>query len=127
MCALVTQSGFLLSGSWDTTAKLWQSDGSIICTLSGHSAAVWAVEFLQHSSSVSELITLTASADKTIKMWKGESPFQIFKGHTDCVRALAVIDSKRFLSAANDATVRLWITSGECVSVFYGHTNYIYG
>lgn len=52
-----------------------------------------------------------------------------YQGHTDCVRALAVCDdSEHFLSAANDATIRLWrIASGECVSIFYGHTNYIYG
>ena len=127
VCALVTRPGFLLSGSWDKTARLWQSDGSPVVTLSGHAAAVWAVEFLQCSPSASEAIVLTASADKTIKMWKGDSPFQTFKGHTDCVRALAVCDSNHFLSAANDATIKLWITSGECISTFYGHTNYIYG
>lgn len=127
VCSLVTQNGFLLSGSWDRTARLWRSDGSPVMTLSGHAAAVWAVEFLQCSDSASEIITLTASADKTIKMWKGDLPFQTFKGHTDCVRALAVCDSSRFLSAANDASIRLWVISGECIATFYGHTNYIYG
>ncbi|KAK4035672.1 hypothetical protein OUZ56_027758 [Daphnia magna] len=127
VCALITRPGFLLSGSWDKTARLWQSDGAPIVTLSGHAAAVWAIEFLHCPNSASEVLILTGSADKTIKLWKGDSPFQSFKGHTDCVRALAVCDSNRFLSAANDATIRLWITSGDCIATFYGHTNYIYG
>lgn len=47
-------------------------------------------------------------------------------GHTDCVRALARISDHEFLSCANDATVRQWSTTGDCVSVLYGHSNYIY-
>lgn len=127
VCALAIQSEFLLSGSWDKTAKIWHLDGSSgpTITLTGHTAAIWAVELL--SCSASETLTLTGSADKTIKLWQGDSPLQVYKGHTDCVRALAVVDVNRFLSAANDATVRLWAVSGECLSTYYGHTNYIYG
>lgn len=127
VCALATAQEYFVSGSWDKTAKIWQYDGSPVLTLTGHSAAIWAVEILSCSSSVSEIVSLTGSADKTIKMWKGNSTLQIFKGHTDCVRALAVCDANRFLSAANDATIRLWLVSGECLATYYGHTNYIYG
>ena len=126
VCSVVAKENFLFSGSWDKTARVWQ-DSSSVLTLSGHTAAIWAVEILESADCVSNLVVLTGSADKTIKMWKGNSPFQVFKGHTDCVRALAVCSSDQFLSAANDATIRLWITSGECLSTFYGHTNYIYG
>ena len=127
MCALAIRPGFIMSGSWDKTARIWQFDGSTVLTLTGHTAAIWAVEVLKCSASPSEIITLTGSADKTIKMWLGDSPLQLYKGHTDCVRALAVVDANRFLSAANDATIKLWVTGGECLSTFYGHTNYIYG
>ena len=115
----------VLSGSWDKTAKIWIS-GSLEphLTLNGHSAAIWAVEIL---STNPEFLTLTGSADKTIKLWRGNSPLQIFKGHEDCVRALVLCDTSRFLSAANDATIKLWLVSGECLATFYGHTNYIYG
>ena len=117
-----------MSGSWDKTAKIWRSEESAgpVMTLTGHSAAIWAVEVISYSSS-SKMLTLTGSADKTIKLWQGDSPLQLFKGHTDCVRALAVVDADRFLSAANDATVRLWAISGESLATYYGHTNYIYG
>ncbi len=125
VCALVVHGEFLLSGSWDKTAKIWKSgDITPLLTLSGHLAAIWAVEMLPSSE---QALYLTGSADKTIKLWQGDTPLQLFKGHTDCVRALAVVDEQRFLSAANDATIRLWIISGECLATYYGHTNYIYG
>ena len=37
-----------------------------------------------------------------------------------------MIDSEQFLSAGNDATVRRWSRTGDCVGVHYGHENYIY-
>lgn len=48
------------------------------------------------------------------------------KGHTDCVRDLAVLSKVDFLSCSNDATIRRWLTAGECIHVYYGHTNFIY-
>lgn len=48
------------------------------------------------------------------------------KGHEDCVRGLAILSETEFLSCANDASVRRWQISGECLEVYYGHTNYIY-
>ena len=124
MCPLATAQEYILSGSWDKTAKIWDHNRSPLLTLSGHTAAIWAVQILSCSS---DIVSLTGSADKTIKMWQGNSQLQIFKGHTDCVRALAICDANRFLSAANDATIRLWLISGECLATYYGHTNYIYG
>ena len=42
------------------------------------------------------------------------------------MRALAVVDSRQFLSASNDAHVRRWSSSGDCLGTYSGHTNYIY-
>jgi phospholipase A-2-activating protein len=42
------------------------------------------------------------------------------------VRGLAVIDDTSFLSCSNDATIRRWLTTGDCVHVYYGHSNYVY-
>ena len=36
------------------------------------------------------------------------------------------MSSTEFLSCSNDATVRHWMTSGDCLSVAIGHTNFIY-
>ena len=69
---------------------------------------------------------VTASADKLIKLWKAGVNTHTLSGHTDAVRSLAVISSEEFLSASNDATVRRWSRTGDCLGTFYGHENYIY-
>uniref|UniRef100_A0AAY4A0G7 Phospholipase A-2-activating protein n=1 Tax=Denticeps clupeoides TaxID=299321 RepID=A0AAY4A0G7_9TELE len=112
--------GTLLSGSWDTTAKVWLGDKCMM-TLQGHSAAVWAVVILPEQG-----LMLTGSADKTIKLWKAGKCEQTFTGHEDCVRGLAVVSDVEFFSCSNDASIRRWMVSGECVQVYYSHTNYIY-
>lgn len=112
--------GTLLSGSWDTTAKVWLSEKCMM-TLQGHTAAVWAVVILPEQG-----LMLSGSADKTIKLWKAGRCENTYTGHEDCVRGLAVINEVEFLSCSNDASIRRWMVTGECVQVYYGHTNYIY-
>ncbi|KAM9827561.1 phospholipase A-2-activating protein [Neosynchiropus ocellatus] len=121
VCTLAAgKFGTLLSGSWDTTAKVWLNEKCMM-TLQGHSAAVWAVAILPEQG-----LMLSGSADKTIKLWKAGRCERTFTGHEDCVRALAVISSSEFFSCSNDTSVRRWTVTGECVQVYYSHTNYIY-
>ncbi|CAG5929311.1 unnamed protein product [Menidia menidia] len=112
--------GTLLSGSWDTTAKVWLNEKCMM-TLQGHSAAVWAVVILPEQG-----LMLSGSADKTIKLWKAGRCEKTFTGHEDCVRGLAVISNTEFFSCSNDTSIRRWLVTGECVQVYYSHTNYIY-
>uniref|UniRef100_A0A5F9CLQ3 Phospholipase A-2-activating protein n=1 Tax=Oryctolagus cuniculus TaxID=9986 RepID=A0A5F9CLQ3_RABIT len=121
VCSLSSgKFGTLLSGSWDTTAKVWLNDKCMM-TLQGHTAAVWAVKILPEQG-----LMLTGSADKTIKLWKAGRCERTFSGHEDCVRGLAILSETQFLSCANDASIRRWQITGECLEVYYGHTNYIY-
>merc|ERR1719189_101361 len=69
---------------------------------------------------------ITASADKLIKLWKAGVNTHTLSGHTDAVRAVAVLSSEQFLSAGNDATVRHWSRAGDCLGTYYGHENYVY-
>ncbi|XP_013178100.1 PREDICTED: phospholipase A-2-activating protein-like [Papilio xuthus] len=125
VCSIATSrdSGILLSSSWDNTAKVWNINNihSEPLTLKGHQAAVWAIVELGNGTYA------TASADKTIKLWKKDgSGISTLTGHTDCVRDLAVATAEVFLSCSNDATVRLWTNKGERLNTYYGHSNYIY-
>lgn len=121
VCALASgKFGTLLSGSWDTTAKVWLNEKNVM-TLQGHEATVWAVALLPTQG-----LMLTGSADKTIKMWRAGRCERTFTGHTDCVRALAVLSEVEFLSASNDGTVRRWLTTGDCVHQYDGHVGFIY-
>uniref|UniRef100_A0A3P8VN20 Phospholipase A2-activating protein n=1 Tax=Cynoglossus semilaevis TaxID=244447 RepID=A0A3P8VN20_CYNSE len=112
--------GTLLSGSWDTTAKVWHNEKCMM-TLQGHSAAVWAVVIFPEQG-----LMLSGSADKTIRLWKAGRCEKTFTGHEDCVRGLAVINNNEFFSCSNDTSIRRWLLTGECVQVYYSHTNYIY-
>ena len=42
------------------------------------------------------------------------------------MRGLAVVSDMEFFSCSNDASIRRWLVTGECVQVYYSHTNYIY-
>ncbi|XP_018423851.1 PREDICTED: phospholipase A-2-activating protein isoform X1 [Nanorana parkeri] len=112
--------GTLLSGSWDTTGKVWLNDKCMM-TLQGHTAAVWAVKILPEQG-----LMLTGSADKSIKLWKAGRCDRTFLGHEDCVRGLATVSETEFLSCSNDSSVRRWLITGECLQIYYSHTNYIY-
>lgn len=118
------QSGFLLSGSWDKTARVWAIAGlgqSTSIVLEGHEAAVWAVVALPSGRFI------TGSADKNIIYWgaNGER-LKTLKGHKDCVRGLLILPNNQLASAGNDAVIKIWDEDGECLRELSGHTNYIY-
>jgi phospholipase A-2-activating protein len=112
--------GQLVSVSWDKTARIWDvSSLSCSAVLTGHEAAVWAVLPLDDGS------ILTGSADHSIKKWRGTACELTIKGHTDCVRSLAKTEFG-FASAGNDAVIKLWTLTGECIMQMTGHTSFIY-
>uniref|UniRef100_A0A8C2PVB7 Phospholipase A-2-activating protein-like n=1 Tax=Cyprinus carpio TaxID=7962 RepID=A0A8C2PVB7_CYPCA len=90
--------GTMLSGSWDTTAKVWLGEKCLMT--------------LQVKWNGLGITICGACFDPSC--------------HEDCVRGLAVINDVEFLSCSNDASIRRWMVTGECVQVYYSHTNYIY-
>ncbi|EFO97992.1 CRE-UFD-3 protein [Caenorhabditis remanei] len=120
-CLHVNQKAtHMLSGSWDSNviifpiAELNKSSFTVLKCV-GHTLSVWAL------ASFPELpdTYLTASADKTIRLWNRNETAAIFKGHTDVVRALAVISKDHFLSAGNDGHIIHWdVASGSVLGKF---------
>lgn len=92
---------------------LLRAQGVCIHTLVGHEAAVWSVLPLEDGSG----LVLTASADRTIKLWQADACLKTFTGHSDVVRTLAEVPGVGFLSGSNDGTARLWELSGECLRI----------
>ena len=73
---------------------------------------------------------LTASSTaraRSIKLWLGERCVRTFSGHTDVVRALALVDGIGFLSASNDGTARLWELGGTCLATQHCGESFVYG
>lgn len=135
VCALATGSSpsgerWLVSASWDKTAKVWREDGACVATLKGHEMAVWAVLVLPSGQVV------TASADKTIRLWdplRPQAPLAVFMGHTDAVRGLALLSSSLFGSCGNDGTISLYDFTGarddtvnRPIQTLSGHTSFVY-
>lgn len=119
VCALDAHRDVLVSGSWDKTARIWQSPTSFI-ELNGHSEAVWAVLIVDNTH------VLTASADKTIILWKSGAKKRTFTGHTEPVRGLCLLGDDRFASCSNDSTIKIWSLDGSLLQTLQGHTSFVY-
>lgn len=123
---------YIVSGSWDKTAKVWRN-WECVATLKGHEQSVWAVLAVDHDR------VLTASADKTIRLWSisnPNKPLAVFGGHTDAVRGLTLLQGgESFASCGNDGNVHLYSLHGtsssgsapiQPVRVLSGHTSFVY-
>ncbi|KAH8117032.1 phospholipase A-2-activating protein [Phellopilus nigrolimitatus] len=122
VCALnASASGLIISGSWDRTAKVWRNFQQLY-ELRGHEQSVWAVQIVDEG----EETYLTASADKTIKMWIKNKVLKTFTGHTGAVRGLALIPGVGFASCSNDGEIRVWTSEGDTLFTLSGHTSFVY-
>ncbi|KAF7980165.1 hypothetical protein HWV62_39631 [Athelia sp. TMB] len=120
VCALdVGPDGVIISGSWDSTAKVWKNF-KLVFDLKGHERSVWAVLALGGDQ------YLTGSADKTIKLWQQNKCLHTLTGHTDAVRGLALMPDIGFVSCSNDSEIRVWTLGGDPVYTLSGHTSFVY-
>ncbi|QTA78066.1 WD40-repeat-containing [Desulfonema limicola] len=111
----------LISGSADTTARIWDvSTGTALHTLSGHTERIYAAAF-----SPDGRLAVTGSDDDTLILWNaGKEPATFQKlstltGHTDKVKSAAFTpDGRYLLSGSWDKTIRLWDgKTGEFIKV----------
>uniref|UniRef100_A0AAR2LHM7 Phospholipase A2-activating protein n=1 Tax=Pygocentrus nattereri TaxID=42514 RepID=A0AAR2LHM7_PYGNA len=131
--------GAFVSVSRDRTARVWVPNSSenrgykeLHC-MNGHTNFVSCVCIIAPNETYPRGLIATGGNDNIICVFSLDRPDPLFtlKGHTntgheDCVRGLAVVSSVEFFSCSNDATIRRWMVTGECVEVYNSHTNYIY-
>ncbi|CAL2031372.1 unnamed protein product [Caenorhabditis brenneri] len=114
-CLHINQKGtHLLSGSWDANVMIFpiteiNKSSFTVHRCVGHSAHVWALDSFPENPDV----YLSASADKTIRLWHGNETTATFSGHTSTVRALAVLSNEHFLSAGHDGHIIHWNVSSR--------------
>lgn len=122
ICNLSCDKGLVMSSSWDKTARVWNK-GISEYELKGHSASVWDIKMLPEDG-----FFLTASADKTIKLWHKEKVLQTFTNiHNDVVRQIAIHpDGDKFASCSNDTTIKVNDLEGNVLKTFSGHESFVY-
>ncbi|KAG0229358.1 chromatin-remodeling complex subunit ies6 [Actinomortierella wolfii] len=122
----------VVSCSKDRTVKIWRtSTGELVRTLVGHRAAVNAVQFSLEGSTNSftgsNRIVVSASGDRTIKIWSFETGecLRTLEGHT---RGIACIqfEGDTIISGSSDQTIKIWdLARGECVRTLSGHLDLV--
>lgn len=111
----------VLSGSYDSTLKLWDvASGRLLRTFVGHTEWVKAVAFSPVGNDI-----LSGGGDKTLKLWD-TSTGQLrrsFTGHSDAVNAVVFSrNGSEMLSGSSDKTLKLWdVSSGQLLRTFKGH------
>ncbi|MCS6814758.1 MAG: NB-ARC domain-containing protein, partial [Cyanobacteria bacterium] len=124
---------WLATGDTKGEIRIWQIiDGEQRSLLAGHDGWVRSLRFSQGGRRL-----VSGSDDGTVKLWDTDKLqcLQIFRGHADAVRTVAVADhvpiatdgSRGMIaSGSNDKTIRLWdMDDGECIRELPGHTSWV--
>ena len=122
LCLCELSDGTLVSGSGDTTIRLWRTTGGskfeCIQVNEDHSDTVRSIAALPNQAAY-----ISASHDTTLRSWSAESGCQkVFAGHSALVYDVKVAPSAAgtilAASASEDCTCRLWDNeTGQCLQV----------
>jgi WD40 repeat protein len=95
----------IVTASWDKTARVWKTDGTLLATLQGHSGEVWSAAFSRDGTRI-----VTASSDRTARVWKADgTPLTTLQGHTgEVTGATFSLDGTQIVTASWDATARVY-------------------
>ncbi|KAI1623289.1 protein phosphatase [Exophiala viscosa] len=128
VCSLdvCAEANYFVSGSWDSTAKVWEiGRWEVAFDLPGHTATVWSVLAYDRET------ILTGCADRAIRVFDVRGKMLRSWDGKDIVRALTKLPKgnstgAEIASASNDGVIRLWTLKGDLVAELFGHEAFIY-
>jgi WD40 repeat protein/serine/threonine protein kinase len=117
---------YILSGSYDGTAKLWDPEtGEEIRTFRGHADIVFEVQFSPNGK-----MAATAGYDNEARVWDVETgqTLLVFSGHRAPINGVVFSpDGTRIATASLDQTAKVWdVASGEEIFTLAGHTDQLW-
>ncbi|KAJ1677261.1 Coatomer subunit beta', partial [Spiromyces aspiralis] len=117
---------YVLTGSDDTSIKMWNWDKNWKCiqTFTGHNYFVMSISINPKDTNT----FASASLDKTVKVWNlgSSEPNFTLRGHENGVNAVDYChegDKPYLISGADDKTAKVWDYQNQtCVQTLSGHT-----
>jgi len=115
---------YILTGSGDATAKLWDLNGNLLTAIKGQSNSINSVAFSPDGLS---FLTGSFGTDPSARLWdlKGNL-IKVFKGHTTSIFSVSFSpDEKKILTGSADQTAILWDLHGNIDQIFSGYKSYV--
>ena len=115
-----SEGSLLVSASADDTVKLWDGNGVILKTFTGHSGNVLSADFSPDASKI-----VSGGEDKNLKIWNVNTGKleDTLSGHTGSVLSVAWSpDRTKVASGSSDDTVKIWNPDTGAVEKTLSHS-----
>ena len=100
---------------------IWNTDGSKELTITGHDGWINSVSFSQDGE-----IIVSASDDKTVKLWNQAGDELETLKHNDKVSLVTISpDSERIVFTSDDGQIQVWSRDGSLIKAWQGHEDKI--